>query len=553
MSRIFAAGVKATAIANIKTDVATFISFDTNGRKVLDVDGLVQYLETQFAAISTDVEYISPATAATAAAAGRGVSTKTLATSLNTQIGPDHWSARPDWPTTTSVLAGSALVAAVKAAIAECKRASDRITNFFTSVNDKLTTRFNEYYLQQNIDAAVPLGVQRLLENRAYIHTFVTDRGEESAPSAASVLFELDQNDTVTVTPAAAPGGRNIATCRFYRSNSSNTGASFQFVAENAAGTPYTDIKKNAELQEPTPTTTWDEPPANLQGMVDLWNGGIAGFYGNTVALCENYVPYAWPVEYRITTVHPIVGLGTFGNVLVALTRGKPMFIGGQDASSMQDLKIESNQACVARRSIAAVEGGLLYASPDGLCLASLNGVRVITGPKGFNVFDRPTWQALAPSTIFGAVQDNVYIFWTNSGAACYALDLENGKLVTVTRSASAVYQDLLSDRLYVTTGTTIQELFSAATKRTATWRGRRDVADRPANLGWVQVLSDFEAPVTVNLYRDGALTDAKVLTSNAADRFQSLRVKEHEIEVVSTANLTTVTATSSTDELKSL
>lgn len=553
MSRIFAAGVKATAIANIKTDVATYISFDTNGRKVLDVDGLVQYLETQFALISTDVEYIAPATAATSAAAARSVSTKALVTSLNTQIGPDHWSSRPDWPTTTAVLAGSALVAAVKAAIAECKRASDRLTNFFTSVNDKLTTRFNEYYLQQNIDAAVPLGVQRLLENRAYIQTFVTDRAEESAPSPASVLLELDQNDTVTVTPVAAPGGRNISTYRLYRSNSSNTGASYQFVAEVAAGTPYTDSKKSAELQEPNPTVTWDEPPANLQGLVDLWNGGMAGFYGNTVALCENYVPYAWPVEYRITTVHPIVGLGTFGNVLVALTRGKPMFIGGQDASSLQDLKIESNQACVSRRSIAPVEGGLLYASPDGLCLASLNGVRVITGPKGFNLFDRPTWQALAPSTIFGAVQDNVYIFWTNSGAACYALDLENGKLVTVTRTASAVYQDLLSDRLYVTTGTTIQELFSGGTNRAAVWRGKRDVAPKPANLGFAQVESDFESATTVKLLRDGTLTDTKVLPNNTAARLTSQRAKEHEVQVEGTANLTAVTLTSTAEELRSV
>ena len=67
MSRIYAGGNRATAVANIKADVAAYISFDASGRKVVDVDGLWGYLVAQGQAIITDAEYVSPATAATAA------------------------------------------------------------------------------------------------------------------------------------------------------------------------------------------------------------------------------------------------------------------------------------------------------------------------------------------------------------------------------------------------------------------------------------------------------------------------------------------------------
>ena len=89
MSRIYAGGVKATAIANIKTDVATYISFDADGRKVLNIDGLIQYLETQFAAIRpTSSTSHRPPPQRPLLPPVR--SDRTIAESLNNQIKPEH-------------------------------------------------------------------------------------------------------------------------------------------------------------------------------------------------------------------------------------------------------------------------------------------------------------------------------------------------------------------------------------------------------------------------------------------------------------------------------
>jgi hypothetical protein len=552
MSRIYAAGNKATAVANIKTDVATFISFNTNGEKVLNVEGLVQYLEAQFAAISTDAEFIAPATAASAAAAAKSVATRQIADSLNNVVQLGHWTGRSDFPTATTVLTGSTLVSAIKDGIAELTRLSNAISDYYVSVANVLRQKLTDFYGSQGIDALVPAGVVRQIETRAVICTYVTDWDEESAPSPASALAEMDQNDSATYTAPSPPSGRHINRIRWYRSQSTNTGANFTFVDEVASTSlSYLDEKKAEELQEPCPTTTWAEPPANLIGLTEGPNGGMAGFFDNTVCPCENFVPYAFPVEYQKTTAWPIVGIGRFDSTYVVLTRGKPYFMSGADSASLDSVPVDSSQACVSRRSIVNVEGGVIYASPDGLCVASASGVQLLTQEH----FNREEWQALVPASIFAIEHDGSYIFHYDTGSAsgCYALDLKDGKLTTIDATGSAFFRDLVNDTLYLASGTTIKSLFTAGSKRTGTWKSKIMVMPSYANLGWLQANSDFEAPVTVKLYREGVLTDTKVLTGREPVRVSSKRAIEHEVQIESAARVTGVTLASTAQELRGL
>jgi hypothetical protein len=192
----------------------------------------------------------------------------------------------------------------------------------------------------------------------------------------------------------------------------------------------------------------------------------------------------------------------------------------------------------VSRRGMVVWNGGVLFPSADGYC--SFDGVRVrnITGQEGFDLFTRDQWQALQPSTIFASINEDSLFFWTNGGAACYALNLVDGKLVTVDRTASAVFRNDLNDLMYVTDGVAIQEMFTAATKRSARWKGKLAVSETYVNLGWAQAESDFESAVTVNLYREGTLTDTVSLASNSAQRLSSGRVKEHEVEVIASVGV---------------
>ncbi|MFZ2328786.1 MAG: hypothetical protein WAW73_17855, partial [Rhodoferax sp.] len=444
---------------------------------------------------------------------------------------------------------------------AELRVLSEAIGNEYEKIFAELPSMLEQFYLTNAIDALVPQGTPRILEDRFYIVTYVTAWGEESAPSPVSQLAELDENDTVTGSPPNPPPGYGITKFRYYRSNSGQTSAAFQFVGEadfsasslaGGALTTITDTLKATELGEPCPSLTWLMPPANLQGLVGMPNGINIGFFGNTVCPCENYVQYAFPVEYQMPTEYPVVGIGVFGQTAVVLTQGQPYYSSGTDAASMSLVKVDSSQACVARRSIASSEGGVMYASPDGICLASSNGVQLVTGKH----FTHEDWQKLNPSTIIGAIHEGTYFFLYTPASGvqgCYALHMESGKLISLDVQGSAFYTDMLTDRLYVVTGNSIKALFAGTTYRTGTWRSKIIVLSQQAAFAWLVVESDFTAPVTVRWYGDGSLRHTKVLTSRAPVRLPDGKYLEHQIEIESTERWNALTMASSTDELKSV
>ncbi len=452
--------------------------------------------------------------------------------------------------------------------------------------------------------------VSRIVDTRFYICTYVNDWGEESAPSPVSAMVEPDQNDTVTLTCLAPPTGRNIKGIRIYRSNAGSQAAAFQYLtaldggwalyfstypdvasaytadslgltkheyaevhyrkfgyiekrtspsalAQNspvadsywstAANLQYTDRLPSSDLQEVCPTTTWVEPPAALRGITNMPNGIMAGFFGSTVCFSEPYTPYAWPVEYQITTEHPIVGMGVFGQTLVVVTEGFPYYMSGADSASMSAQKLETRQACVSAASVVSVDGGVIYASPDGLCLASGTGVSVITAPH----FSRTDWQALAPTTMRCAYHDGVVYFLATGMTSAYALDPATGKLGTVDITPTAFFSDLKTDKLYGASGTAISGLFAGTTLRTAKWRSKVIVTPAQTGLAWVVAESDFDAGITVRWYGDGVLRHTATLTNRSPVRLPPGRYLEHEIEVEATTRWNSITLASSTQELQ--
>lgn len=309
--------------------------------------------------------------------------------------------------------------------LALLKTASDALESYFTNINVPLravlTANASEIF--GSINSAV---VTRNVETRAYVITFVTDWGEESAPSPASDLLTLDQNDNVQIGCPTPEPGRFIVGWRLWRSSVTERGTAFQLVdgtgASNAVmqggafayfavnNLTYLDDARQEELQETLQTLTWVEPPANLKGLVALPNGILAGFFDKTLCFSEPYAGYAWPVEYQQTVKYRIVGLAVYGQTVVVLTEGHPYYFSGADSASMSGQEVESPQACISKRTIAAVEGGVMYASPDGLCLAGPSGVEVLTTMA----FSKADWQALNVASAFGAYSDGSYYLFVN-------------------------------------------------------------------------------------------------------------------------------------------
>ena len=250
-------------------------------------------------------------------------------------------------------------------------------------------------------------------EARAYVITWVTAYGEESAPSDYSLVnaFTDSSWEIDLTTPSQANMGqtqaptRNIAFTNIYRTVTSQGGtATYFFVAQVPVSTlTYLDnqtddvVALNNQLQ----TIGWGPPPSDLQGMISMPNGMVAGFRKNEVWFCQPFYPHAWPSSYTLTTEFPVVGLGVTGQSLVACTEGYPVVVTGINPGALAETHSTVLQPCTSKGSIVSGDAGVFYASPNGLVLCQAGGFTT-NFTEGWITRDK--WQKLTPPVGIKAV-----------------------------------------------------------------------------------------------------------------------------------------------------
>lgn len=341
-------------------------------------------------------------------------------------------------------------------------------------------------------------------ETRFYVYTFVTDRGEESAPSPVSAAFSCLPGAIVDISSLGGPpaGNYGITLQRIYRTQTGSSGATtFFFLREIPIGSTTTEDDARA-LGEEIATTTWRTPPADLKGLIGLWNGIMAGISGRSVRYCEPYSPYAWPAAYETLPVDVTpVALASYQQVLVMLTTGRPYLVQGTAPEAMQDQAVELDQACVSERSVQSFGHGVAYASPDGVSYVGTAGPpRVLTA----GLLLREDWQALNPSSIVAGQYEGLYKATYNdgSGLKAFLLDPVNPQgIYFLSKGYSAYYSDRLQDALYVLDSTTIGKWENGAAFMTVRFRSKVHRAPAPINLGWAEVVADA-FPVVFRMWR---------------------------------------------------
>lgn len=393
-------------------------------------------------------------------------------------------------------------------------------------------------------------------ETRAYVYTYVTADGEEGPPSLP-VFIVAREGQTVALEGllTAIAGDYNITHKRIYRTvSTSSTPTDYQFVAQVSLATAtYSDSKLAIELGESIPSLYWDPPPAGLKGLVNLPNGIVAGFTGNDVYFCEPYRPFAWPAAYIQAVDAPVVGLGVFAETLVVLTRGRPYVMFGSDPNSMVVRQSELAEACVAKRSIVSMSGGVLYASPNGLVQIGPSGGQLITD----GIIDKEYWATLNPSSISAYHYDGRYIGFYNTGTVQGGFQFDpsdsNQPFSLFDAYALAGYNDLIRDALYLNVSGTVQKWDAGSTPYTYTWRSRIFELPHPMNFGWGQV-SAAAYPVTLKVYADGVLKHTQTVASAAPFRLPSgFTADDWELEISGTAKVTAIYLAQGIDELKAV
>lgn len=328
-----------------------------------------------------------------------------------------------------------------------------------------------------------------------YSYTYVTSYDEESEPAPVSNEVTRSPGMEVTLTGfVAPPSDRNYNRIRIYRSQTSASGATdLYFISEVALPVPnpsYVDLPEDSPIQEVVGTLSYNPPPDDLQGIIALPNGMLAGFTGNKLYFSEPYIPHAWPEKYVLTTNFDIVGLGAFGRSIAIMTKGNPYIATGITPDAMAMELIEVNYPCVNKRGIVDLGYAVAFPSTDGLILVSSEGAKLVTR----ELFTRDQWQQLNPQTMVACQYDGRYVACysyvdaagvTKSGTIIIDLTGQQPFLTRTDFYTNYMFYEPGAGKLYVLDGLKAKQ-WDAPTMpyMQMEWRSKKIVLDGPINMG---------------------------------------------------------------------
>ena len=386
-------------------------------------------------------------------------------------------------------------------------------------------------------------------EARIYVYTYVTETGEESAPSPASgMVYTPHDNSTVEIglliTDANASSGRVITKKRIYRSLTDSSGnADLYFVGEIlAAADTFTDTLDSHEIntQDPLPTIAWDIPRQGMSGLGVTPKGVNYAFIGKIACFTVPYHPYAWPRDYEVTLQYDIVAMGHYENYILCATTGTPYIISGIDPSSTSVDELPLNEPCISKRSLVSMAKCVCYASPNGIVMAYGSTAKLVSD----SFFDKDTWAALKPESIHAVEHRGKYLFFYDNGTKKGAflfdpLQVDFGLIELDIWFKSATRQHQTEQLFFLDNNNNVYQFDdTAAIKKPYTWRSKLfDVAGDGARFLACSVIADDYNNVKINIYSDGALLYSKTVTNRKPFRLPNhSNHYDWQIEIIATS-----------------
>lgn len=365
--------------------------------------------------------------------------------------------------------------------------------------------------------------------SRAYVYTEITTFGEEGPPSVVTAADIVDAADGATVTlalPAATSGVYTIAKRRIYRADLNGIFRFVKDVSGTSAGNTTEAVKdsslgeeiESADNLAPPDDVTANHPDGPMLGITTMPNGITAGFSGNTLLFSEAFLPHSYPLANQLTTKEDIVGIVSIASGLLVTTKGKPLIAGGTDPSAMSLVEIDANLPNSNKRSLVDMGEYALYASPDGLVIASNSGVSLVTQ----QIFTRDQWQDYYPENIEAYEYEGKYLGFTWDGSDSstkkgFIFDPRGQKnaFVNLDFYATAGFNDRENDELYLVIGGTLKKFARSSSARTYTWKSKEFYSNLPISPGVAKVSAESYNSLTFKLYADGSLKHTQTVTSN--------------------------------------
>ena len=355
----------------------------------------------------------------------------------------------------------------------------------------------------------------------AFVVTFVTDRGEETAPSPASeVVGYIDSDDYgFRLTDLPVSTYPHVTARRIYIT----VDGEYYLIAEIAAAGASHDLASldDDAISDLITTTDFSPPLADLRGLVGLPGGALAGFVNDgdtgTVCVSEPFLPHAWPVGYRFKTYDKVVALAPVPEGLLVLTVGKPMIIVGDSPDVMSAHVIESTESCVSARSVLVSNGVCYWASPDGI--AAFGGSQIQVVSRG--TWSREQWQALDPRSMLFAWYEAHLLIYSDVGGWLFSLSRQD-----------------------------VSELSESGDHLQAVWRSKSYVIPRAGVLSTGRLEAD-DYPVQLLLSAEGEAVMDKQVSGNQLFRLASKgRKRELTYEIRTNFRVSLVQLAGSAEEI---
>jgi hypothetical protein len=344
-------------------------------------------------------------------------------------------------------------------------------------------------------------GTDETAETRVYLTTLVSKYGEESAPSATNLVegnadgvWRVNGLNSLIYDATKYP---NITKLRLYRTITSDTGVDYRMAAEFLIGAvPATFVDNElASVISARPaliSLAWDLPPSQLNGVISMPGGFLAGFKGRTLYFSEPYYPHAWPPDYQLAVQDDIVALGCFGNTVVIATKGRVSAAVGSHPALMTLILGQKVAPCVSADSMVSSSSAVLFASTEGLISVDSSGAALVT--RAFLTKDE--WDLFSPANIKAALYENRYLgFYSHTLGFSFQFDDPNTAWTDVQhQNVTAVAQDLTTGRTLLLAGADVLE-WNGDTNNSDeySWKSKPFQLAKPANFGVFQLRGAFD------------------------------------------------------------
>ena len=254
-------------------------------------------------------------------------------------------------------------------------------------------------------------------ETRVYVCTYVNSLGQESAPSPASEMIDVQGQRVLVsgingdVSSISAQGYCPIKYIRIYRLVTGNEDAGYLYVKQVKSNkNSYTDKVSDRDLGEALPSLGWRVPYDKLKMITAVGSGVYAAFYGNEVRFSEPSYAYAWPDALSHVLEYEIVGIVRSSVYLYIFTKGPVYYMSVDDVTTAVPVKMEGIYPCLSAQGIVSVPGGAVFPCQDGLYFvgAGYSKPFKISAPY----FDEPQWAALWPAQMRGTYSNGTLYYF---------------------------------------------------------------------------------------------------------------------------------------------